>query len=82
MKVRHAVSRDYTRTYRNPDDPVSLRDVWIIGDGELNEGGKSAWTYLQDENELAHLHRDVGWLRQALIEFMDLANFNPIARNR
>ena len=42
-----------TRIYRNPDDPVSLRNVWIIGDGEFKEGGKSAWTYLRDENELA-----------------------------
>lgn len=63
------------RIYRRPDDAVSLRDVWTIVDGELNEAGRLACRRLRAEGELANLHREVAWSAQALIEFTDLANF-------
>ena len=63
------------RICRHPTDTVSLRDVWMIIDEEMNAVGGIAWKHLQDEKELAELHREVAWLVQALIEFMDLANF-------
>ena len=63
------------RIYRNPDDAISLRDVWTMADGELNEVAGIASARLQDEEELTNLHREVAWASQALIEFVDLASF-------
>ena len=55
------------RICRHPDDAISFRDVWAIGDGELNEAAGIAWKRLRDEKELAGLHREVAWSAQALI---------------
>ena len=63
------------RIYRNPDDAISLRDVWTMADGELNEIAGIACALLQNEEELTDLHREVAWASQALIEFVDLASF-------
>lgn len=63
------------RIYRHPDDAISLRDVWTIGEGELNEAAGGAWLRVRAEAELSALHREVAWSAQALIEFADLANF-------
>ncbi len=70
------------RIYRDPDDPVSFRDVWTILDGELNEAARIAWKRLRDEKELAGLHREVAWSVQALIEFADLAHFTHLGKGR
>ena len=70
------------RIYRHPDDAISLRDVWTITDGELNEVAKVACERLRDESELADLQREVAWLSQALIEFADLANFTHMGKGR
>ena len=71
-----------SRMYRNPNDPVTLRDVWMIRDEDLNDGAKVASTYLQSTNELSGLHREVAWLGQSLIEFMDFATLSPTGRGR
>ena len=63
------------RIYRHPDDAVSLRDAWMIADGELSATAETALKRLQIENELTELHHEVAWLVQALIEFMDLVSF-------
>ena len=63
------------RIYRHPDDVVSLRDAWMIADGELSATAEIALKHLQNEKELAELHHEVAWLVQALIEFMDLVSF-------
>ena len=60
------------KIYRHPDDAISLRDIWMIGDREMNKAAEVASGYL--ENDLADLHREVAWLMQAMIEFMDLIN--------
>ena len=70
------------RIYRHPDDAISFRDVWTIGDGELNEAAGIVWKRLRDEKELAGLHREVAWSAQALIEFADLANFTHSGKGR
>ena len=70
------------RIYRRPDDAVSLRDAWVIADGELNAAAGIALKRLQNEKELVELHREVAWLVQAMIEFMDLANFTHQAKGR
>ena len=70
------------RIYRSPDDTVSLRDVWVIGDGELSGAADIAWKYVLSKKELADLHREVAWSAQALIEFIDLANFTPPVKGR
>ena len=70
------------RIYRHPEDAISLRDVWTIGDGEMNEGAGIAWERLREEKELAGLHREVAWSAQALIEFADLANFTHSGKGR
>lgn len=70
------------RIYRRPDDAISLRDVWTIFDEELNEAGRFACRRLLDEKELSNLHREVAWSAQALIEFMDLANFTHSGAGR
>ena len=70
------------RIYRRPDDAISLRDVWTIADGELNEAAGVACDRLRDERELANLHREVAWSAQALIEFSDLANFTRSDKGR
>ena len=70
------------RIYRRPDDAISLRDVWTIGDGELNESALFAWERLRDEAELSALHREVAWSAQALIEFADLANLTHSGKGR
>ena len=70
------------RIYRHPADSISLRDVWTIGDGELNSSAGVASECLQSENELASLHREVAWAEQALIEFADLANFTSATKGR
>ena len=44
------------RNYRRPEDAISLRDVWTIGDRELNEAAGIACGRLRDEKELAALH--------------------------
>ena len=70
------------RIYRHPDDAISLRDVWTISDGELNEAAGVACRRLRDEGELAGLHREVAWAAQALIEFADLANLTRPGKGR
>lgn len=70
------------RIYRHPDDAISLRDVWMIADGELNEAAGAACWRLRDEKELAVLHREVAWSAQALIEFAYLANFTHSGKGR
>ena len=55
------------RVCRHPDDAISLRDVWTIADGELNEIAGIACARLQNEEELTDLHREVAWASQALI---------------
>ena len=70
------------RIYRHPNDAISFRDVWTIGDGELNEAGRVACGRLRSEKELARLHREVAWSGQALVEFADLANFTRSAKGR
>ena len=42
-----------TRIYRDPEDAISLRDVWTIVDGELNGAAAFAWERLRSEDELA-----------------------------
>lgn len=66
-----------SRLYRHPDDEISLRDVWNIGDGELNTAAELALAHLHDGGELAALHRGVAWLSQAVIEFADLLDYRP-----
>ena len=68
--------------FRHPDDPISLRDIWSIVDSELNEIARIVFRRLQNEKELADLHREVAWLAQALIEFVDLTNFTPPPKGR
>ena len=63
------------RIYRNPEDEISLRDVWTIADGELNDIAGLAWKRLREEEELTALHREVAWASQALMEFTDLVGF-------
>lgn len=70
------------RIYREPTDAISLRDVWMITDGEMNTAAGIALKHLQNEKELAEPHREVAWLIQALIEFMDLANFTPHGKGK
>ena len=70
------------RIYRHPEDPISLRDVWLISDGELNAAASVALERVQNEGELADLHREVAWLTQALIEFMDLMDVRHSYRGR
>ncbi len=70
------------RIYRYPDDAVSLRDVWTILDGELNAAAEVAYTRLEDDGDLAGLHREVAWSAQALIEFADLTNFTHSGKGR
>ena len=36
------------RIYRNPDDAISLRDVWTIADVELNDAAEVACKCLPD----------------------------------
>ena len=71
-----------TRIYRNPDDEISLRDVWTIADGELNDIAGLAWKRLREEEELAALHREVAWASQALTEFADLVGFTRPSAGR
>lgn len=70
------------RVYRRPDDAISLRDVWTIADGELNERARVACGHLRDDRQLANLHREVAWSAQALIEFADLASFTRTGKGR
>ena len=70
------------RIYRHPEDTISLRDVWTITDGELNDRAGVACKRFQNEKELAGLHREVAWSAQALNEFADLANFTPSSKGR
>lgn len=70
------------RMFRDPDDAISLRDVWTIADGDLNSTARVAWERLQSEKELVGLHREVAWAAQALIEFSDLASFTPSTTGR
>ena len=70
------------RIFRSPEDAISLRDVWTITDGELNEAAGVAYGHLREERELADLHREVAWSAQALIEFADLANFTRSGKGR
>ena len=60
------------RIYREPDARIALRDVWNIGKRELNSAGEITERLVQDDQELAELHRNVSWLSQAVIEFADL----------
>ena len=71
-----------TRIYRDPEDAISLRDVWTIVDGELNGAAVLAWERLRSEDELAALHREVAWAAQALLEFADLVDFTRPAKGR
>ena len=70
------------RICRHADDAISLRDVWTITDGEMNEAAAVAWERLRKEKELAGLHREVAWSAQALIEFADLAKFMRSGKGR
>ena len=70
------------RIYRNPEDAISLRDVWTIVDGELNGTAAFAWERLRSEDELGALHREVAWAAQALLEFADLLSFTRPAKGR
>lgn len=70
------------RIYRDPTDAISLRDVWMITEGEMNTAAGVALQHLQNEKELAEPHREVAWLAQALIEFMDLADFTFQGKGR
>lgn len=70
------------RIYREPTGAISLRDVWMITDGEMNTAAGIALKHLQNEKELAEPHREVAWLAQALIEFMDLADFTLQGKGR
>ena len=71
-----------TRVYRDPEDPISLRDVWTIVDGELNVAAVFAWERLESDDELAILHREVAWAAQALLEFADLLNYRLPPKGR
>ncbi|MCY4463545.1 MAG: hypothetical protein OXC26_24600 [Albidovulum sp.] len=50
------------RIYRNPEDEISLRYVWTIADGELNDIAGLAWKRLREEEEVTALHREVAWV--------------------
>ncbi len=63
------------RIYRSADVEISLRDVWTIADGELNDLAELVWKRLREEKDLAALHREVAWASQALTEFADLVGF-------
>lgn len=71
-----------TRIHRDPEDAISLRDVWTIIDGDLNDLAAFAWESLQTEDDLAVLHREVAWAAQALMEFADLVDFTRWAKGR
>ena len=71
-----------TRIYRDPEDAISLRDVWAIFDGELNDAAAVAWERLRSEGELAVLHCDVAWAAQALLEFADLVDYTRLENGR
>ena len=64
-----------TYIYRDPEDEISLRDVWTIADGELNGTAEFVWERLRSEDDLAALHREVAWAAQALMEFADLVDY-------
>ncbi len=66
--------------YRDPEDAISLRDVWTIADGELNSIAALAWEHLRSEDELVALHREVAWAAQALMEFADLIPYTRPAK--
>ncbi len=70
------------RIFRHPDDAISLRDVWTFADGELNVLGEAASRRLDDEKQVAKLHREVASSTQALIEFWDLVNFTRTGKGR
>ena len=69
-----------TKIYRDPEDEISLRDVWTIADGELNGAAASAWEHLRSEDDLVVLHREVAWAAQALMEFADLIPYTRPAK--
>ena len=71
-----------TRIYRDPEDAISLRDVWTIVDGELNALAASAWERLRSGDDLAVLHREVAWAAQPLLEFADLVDYTRSAKGR
>ena len=71
-----------TYIYRDPEDEISLRDVWTIADGELNGAAEFVWERLRSEDDLAALHREVAWAAQALIEFADLVDYTRPAIGR
>ncbi len=63
---------NFVRVFRSPTDPISLIDCWMIDDTELNTVAKTSLKSLKNEKILGAKHRDLAWLIQALIEFMDL----------
>ena len=71
-----------TRIYRDPEDEISLRDVWTIGDGELNDVSALALEKLRGDAELGSLHRAVAWAAQALTEFADVVGFTRVKQDR
>ena len=52
-----------------------------IGDEELNARSGIACKRIENEAELADLHRQVACASQALVEFADLTNFTAILAN-
>ena len=71
-----------TRIYRDPEDAITLRDVWTIVDGELNGAAAFAWERLRSDDDLAALHRQVAWAAQALLEFADLVDYTRPTKGR
>ena len=65
----------------DPDDAISFRGVWSIGDRELNAICGVAYKRLRKEDALDDLHCQVARSAQALVEFATSANSPDAARN-
>jgi hypothetical protein len=61
-----------SRIYTHPDPRITLRDVWWLAENELNAAGELTEKLIESDDDLARLHRNVSWLSQAIIEFVDL----------
>jgi hypothetical protein len=70
------------RVYRNPDPRITLRDVWGFAEGELNAAGELTEKLIQSDHDLDAIHRNICWLSQAIIEFVDLLGLHFPRRGR
>jgi len=62
----------FSRIYRHPGAPITLKEVWALAEDELSAIGEATEELIEADKELSRQHQNISWLSQSIVEFIDL----------